>query len=89
MSDTINIQEILNKHCGKHRFDSMEIEDISSAIKEIVEAVVDKCAEECKTVTTDSCTGELYRNTVPSGYDVHESVDKESILQVKQMINYE
>lgn len=90
MSDKINIQEMLLEHGGM-RFVNLYSNklEFKEAIKKILEAVVDKCAENAETVTTDSCTGELYRDSVPSGYDVHESVDKDSILQVKQMINYE
>lgn len=73
MSDKINVQEILKKHIG-----SRDIYDdrMKAAIKEIVEAVVDKCAKEAKTKDLDRW-GDF---VVP---------DEDSIVQVKQMVNYD
>jgi hypothetical protein len=52
---------------------------MKEAIKEIVEAIIDKCAEESKTKDI-SKWGFGYVKTI---------VDKQSILNVKKMINYE
>jgi hypothetical protein len=93
MSDKMNVGEYLYKLSYQEDVDGEVViiskKDLLEAIKEIVEAVIDQCAEEAKTVNIDSCTGEEYRYGAPSGYDVHEAVDKESILQIKQIVNYE
>ena len=83
MSVKINIEAILKKNVisiaakGFNNFN----DKVRQAIKEIVEAVVDKCAEEAKTKSIEK-------------YDNHETyyenhLDKKSILNVKQMISYE
>lgn len=86
MSDKINIQAILAKHplvmpsgvaIGQAAL--LGQTNWTAAIKEIVEAVVDKCAEEAEAI-------EGY-NTGFSGNAA--SVDKQSILNVKNMINYD
>jgi heterodisulfide reductase subunit C len=71
MNNKINIQEILGKTAMK------------AAIKEIVEAVVDKCAEEAELGedrklcnNCNMCHGECI------------IIDKESILQIKQIVDY-
>lgn len=93
MSDTINIQEVLFRHWKEwhhaHFPESGEltIEDyeevvqnsaIVPAIKEIVEAVIDKCAMNAE--------AELY--TKPHDPDDYARVDKESILNVKKLVVY-
>lgn len=85
MSDKINIEDILKKYPKVFYEDSpdslgtaIEYYDVKTIIKEIVEAVVDKCAEEVDYVCTDG-SNKIYSN----------EIDKDSILQVKQMINYE
>lgn len=82
MSDKISVERMLDKHelDLEHTTASFRIK-VTAAIKEIVEAVVDKCAEKVKTKSIEK-------------YDNHETyyenhIDKQSILQVKQMINYE
>jgi hypothetical protein len=82
----INVEKILKKH-GLEKPDEnsklverIDYKLIKVAIKEIVKAVVDKCAEEA--TTKGYYTG---INDEPD-YDI---VDKESILKVKQEINYE
>ena len=52
MNDKINIQEILNRFPSRDDKDEYILKsDVKQAIKEIVEAVVDKCAEEATTKT--------------------------------------
>ena len=77
MSDKINIAEILDKHRTQKGGES---EELMAGIKEIVEAVIDRCVEEA-TVTHET----VWSSQEGSSY----GVDKESILQVKQMIDYE
>lgn len=73
--ERINIEEILRKHspfladCLKQA--NGEGSKLQSAIKEIIEAVVDKCAEKA---TTGVFT---------------KGISKQSILQVKTLIDYE
>lgn len=81
MSDKINILQIIGKHspllaAAIEHNKSTEInpENVKLVIKEIVEAVVDKCAEE-----GDNLHGE---------YEDHWQGQKESILNVKQLIDY-
>lgn len=89
----IKIQDILKKH--KSLYDTVWEDNgyllqqaIMEAIKEIVEDVVDKCAKnakvKCLNIEND-CTG---KNESCSECEYHIK-DKQSILQVKQMINYE
>lgn len=80
MSDKINVQNIFNKYgININLFDQNDLDKFAYATKEIVEAVVDKCAEEAEAI-------EGY-NTGYSGSAA--SVDKDSILKVKNMIDYE
>lgn len=79
----IDIDKILKKHNWKSlRFGK---EAMKIAIKEIVEAVVDKCAEEAK---TEDMGGVVIDHDGDSVWSSHEVIDKESILNVKKMINY-
>lgn len=56
MSDKINVQQILSKHIieWQAKGDFTPASPIRAAIKEIVEAVVDKCAEANHDHPTDS-----------------------------------
>jgi hypothetical protein len=84
MSDKINIQEYFKKYSNLYQFEEgapeymLDKEDFANAVKEIVEAVVDKCLDHAKAKENpaDFGTGEIW-------------VDPQSILQVKQMIDYE
>jgi len=73
----IDIDKILKKHNWKSlRFGK---DAMKTAIKEIVEAVIDKCAEDCiKQWCSDGESTGMW-------LDIN---DKESILKVKEMINY-
>ena len=77
--ETININEILSRHSKNYGvIDNnpraiMKASEVKDAIKEIVEAVIDKCAEEAEL-------------DVDSAYNPF--VSKESILNVKQQIKY-
>lgn len=73
----INIEEILKKHESFFNHEEF-IPPIKDAIKEIVEAVIDKCAEEAKT-----------KDLSKMPYEEDMVVDEKSILNVKKMINYE
>ncbi len=79
MKNKINIEKILKKHEYLSRVVTDGRVDekgaIKAAIKEIVEVVIDKCAEEAL-VDGDE-----------DGYTRY--VNKESIRQVKQQIDYE
>lgn len=81
MSDIINIKEYFKKYSNLYHFEEGNPEyliceeDFRSAIKEIVEAVIDKCKKEA---TIDADEG---------GFT--EFVDKQSIDNVKTMIKYE
>jgi len=83
--EKINVDEILKKHTTTNpqenweRNGKFEITNYKSAIKEIAEAVIDKCAEQVTTKTVDA------------GFSTSEweEVDKESILKIKQEIDYE
>lgn len=96
MNNKINVEKILNKHCEESRFFTKIMQEggiftgeycdctyhIKKAIKEIMEAVVDRCAEEAEVdyFVEYGLGGE--------GTCCH-SVKQESILQVKQMIDYD
>lgn len=67
----ISIEEILQKYGQKNTFYTKQ------AIKEIVEAVVDKCAEEAKT-----------KDLSKMPYEEDMVVDEKSILNVKTRIDY-
>lgn len=94
--EKINVEEILKKHGWEEKYSNF---DLKEAIKEIVELAIDKCAKEAnsKDVTSPNCSdhtpywgacvtcGRIDNPDVITGSEV----DKQSILQVKQMINYE
>lgn len=99
--DKINIEDILSKHGvvwetkieGEESQLSADLSDVKAAIKEIVELVIDKCAKEAKIkdskdrVRADLPTGSSFKTTevlVPVMI-----IDKDSILNVKKMIDYE
>ena len=79
----INVEEILRKKCGSYRFDNMELEDIKAAIKEIAEAIVEKCKNEVKMKDVRLLNG------AGDGYETVKRIDFSSILNVKTMIDYE
>jgi len=99
MSDKINVEEILRKHIPLLA-DSLKqangtASKLQAAIKEIVEVVVDKCAENVNTTiyygndpdTKDDKYVFMYDN--PNGPYEHICIDKQSILNVKQQVEYE
>jgi hypothetical protein len=71
MNDTINVREIVQSKLGE--WDTMP-EEVYDAIKEIVEAVVDKCCDKLKIQDEET---------------EYALVKAESILKVKNQINYE
>lgn len=82
MNDKINVCAILAKHMTQK---GDRGEENLAAIKEIVEAVIDKCAEEATAkieTEWDGNTGSEY----PNDYAV---INKESILNIKKEIEYE
>lgn len=96
----IKVEEILKKHwIIEDDTNSAWIKQAKNAVKEIVELAIDKCAKEAnsKDVTSPNCSdhtpywgacvtcGRIDNPNVITGSEV----DKQSILQVKQMINYE
>lgn len=88
MSDIINVEEVLRKYSPLPLKNSPAWITMKTAIKEIVEAVVDKAAEKatvkCLNVENDY-TG---KHTQCSECEYHIR-DKESILNVKKLIKYE
>ena len=72
--ERINVSDILKKHIGSR---DIYDEKMQAAIKEIAEAIVDKCGQEA----------EAYNKAKFPG-DVNPQVDIDSILQVKQLIDY-
>lgn len=86
--DNINISEILSKHSknvntkisagyslsGK---ELLTVTEAKAAIKEIVEKVINKCAEEALTIESGR------------GFAAETIVDKDSIIEVKNQINYD
>lgn len=83
MNKTINIQEILKQHLGVDETDMGAMQGLpvlTEAIKEIVEAVIDKCAEDFIINQLESSWGHKTGEV---------EIDPESILDVKKMINYE
>lgn len=95
-TEKINIEAILAKHCESTEFFTQilmknsgrftgEYDDtthqLKAAIKEIVEQVIEKCAEvaELKFYPYNAC---------PECGREDPSVDKSSILNVKQLIEY-
>ncbi len=103
MNNRINIEEILIYHLGIDREDMGAIQGLpilKAAIKEIVKVVIDKCAEEAHILIADlNRNGEIIEDSkhVDTEYRGSEGYDedpiivipyKESILQVKQLIDY-
>lgn len=99
--DNINIQAIIGKHspllaAALEHNKSTEInpENVKAAIKEIIEAVINKCAEEAgiKVQGQNNYNQEDYEYTTQSHScreDEYIQIDKESILAIKTQINYE
>ena len=93
MNNIIDIEEILNKHSmnlevlktvvNRDGKGGTEYDRLQVAIKEIVEAVVDKCAEEAEVDYF------LEAHPEDSGYACIHSVDSNSILKVKKLVKYE
>ena len=79
MSDKIKVEEILQKHVGKYWLEDHTDNRLRDAIKEIVEAALDRAAEEAKVVATWSET-EL---------DTDFMVYKDSILKIKEEVDYD
>ena len=76
MSKKINIEQILNDSHFTGATQSTSGRKLKWAIKEIVEATIDLCAESADTHKIDTGIGE------------YEEINKNSILNVKQLINY-
>lgn len=74
MSDNINIQEIVKRHPNGLALYQLIQASASELFKEIVEIVIDKCAEKADAGYSS--------NGIPK-------VNSATILQVKQMIDYE
>lgn len=85
----LNINQILKKKCNfslKELAETSKLtaENLQAAIKEIVEAVVDKCDEQAK--IDGGFTHPSRSIIVPCGtFNIHQ----ESILNVKKMVKYE
>lgn len=77
----INIEEILAKYYSGDKKEDFFLQPDAAklAIKEIVELVMDKCAEEAEAI--------IYNR--PYDYDDYAKVDKPSIFNVKTMVKYE
>ena len=90
MSSKINVEEIISKHIKSFEKDfilykvqyPIRYKQIKEGIKEIIETVVDRCEKEAKTKTTCNFDGFESSNNF-------EIIDKDSISEVKKMINYE
>lgn len=85
MSERINVEAILKKHTKSNPFYNgmpasgpEKSTDYKAAIKEIVELAIDKCKENAS-----------YELTAPWEEGVDREIDKNSIEQVKQLIDYE
>lgn len=80
MVSKINVEEILNQFPSRDDKNEYILKsDAKKAIKEIVEAVVDRCAEE---VDLTEFAAEFMQE------GVYEAVDKQSILKVKEHVEY-
>ena len=82
--EPISVQKILIKRIVKFAEDLQQgmtdeaiRRNVKVAIKEIVEAVIDKCADEATTKIIDT------------GIGLYEEIDKDSILDIKNQIKYE
>lgn len=93
MSDKINIKEILKKHSknvntklsagyslsGK---ETLTVQEVLAAIKEIANSIVDKCVEKAETYEYP------YLDACPECGHTATYIDEKSILQVKDLIDY-
>jgi hypothetical protein len=101
MTEKINVEAILNKHgiIEGHTLHSNPNDinkELKTAIKEILEAVVDKCAESSLLLVTPYDQEEYTNTNIKSDWANKEHIDgfevdvsQQSILQVKQQIDYE
>ena len=113
MSDKINVEAILKKHSnnvskqdGKlNGRENLTVNEAKAAIKEIVEAVIDKCAENAslngrrynaKTRELKDITEEIGGGCYWEGHpedqplpDLEIEINKQSILNIKKEIEYE
>lgn len=81
MSDKINVPAILDKYGWKETYNDSP-SGLQAAIKEIIEAVIDKCAAYAETKK------EIEYSDGIGSYEV-QVIDKESILNIKKEIEYE
>jgi len=87
----IKVEDILKKHHSGATYAGLENvyreQEVKAAIKELIDTAVDKCAEEVKQVPI---CGENYEDcNVPYCETCTLLVDQESILQVKEIFDYE
>lgn len=82
ISNKINIENILQKHGDRFKNLYINKPELKDAIKEIIESVIDKCAEDVKSKPPNEDYCHNCHGT--SGY-----IDRESILHVKQLVIYE
>ena len=77
----INVSEILQSHGQRlvNMYHNREV--LKLAIKEIINAVIDECAEEAETKSQNEFSDDI------GNYEI-QVVDKESILKIKQEIDY-
>lgn len=79
----IDVESYFKKYSNLCQFEEghpeylLDKDDFKAAVKEIIEAVIDKCAEEANLITINTGIGEW------------DDIDKDSILSVKTMIKYE
>lgn len=99
----INVDDILEKMGGTDHFAGPVYGEfayspkvVKAAIKEIISQVVDRCAEVGRMQRINEKTSELIDNDIEyvfeyngNGPDCEISVDKQSILDVKNMVDYE
>lgn len=83
--NNINVEEILAKYSPNFKlavnYERQEkalitTKQAKAAIKEIIEAVIDKCADGANT------------RLIETGIGNYEEIDKDSILNIKTIINY-
>lgn len=94
----INVAEIIAKHSGYSVAQILDTErvmigqdEVFNIIREIVEVIVDKCAQEAELLSNGEKCDKVYSIEKHDHFyhSVDITVDKQSILNVKKMINYD
>lgn len=89
ISEEINVQSVIDKYHNPHNYNNVLKRynicesDVKEIVKEIVELVIEKCADSAELTTIEVWSGSFSSDSIKT------IIDKDSILDVKDLVNYE